>query len=62
MAWPLPNSPKKQKKGTIYIYKGLLGGSPHNVLLVFFRFYIEHDLRKNKIAIPFFYHHINFIS
>jgi hypothetical protein len=29
-------------------------GSPYSVLLVFSQSYIEHDLRKNKIAVPFF--------
>jgi hypothetical protein len=29
-------------------------GSPRNVLLAFSQSYVEHDLRKNKIVIPFF--------
>jgi hypothetical protein len=28
--------------------------SSRNVLLAFSQFYVEHDLRKNKIIIPFF--------
>jgi hypothetical protein len=32
----------------------LLGGSPRSVLLAFSQSYVEHDLRKNKIIIPFF--------
>jgi hypothetical protein len=35
--------------------KDLLG-----VLLPFFQSYVEHDLRKNKIVISFFYQPINF--
>jgi hypothetical protein len=30
-------------------------GSPRSVLLAFFQSYIEHDLRKNKIVVSFFY-------
>ena len=35
-------------------------GSPSSVLLVFSQFYVEHDLRKNKIVVPFFCQQINF--
>jgi hypothetical protein len=31
-----------------------------SVLLAFFQFYIEYDLRKNKILVPFFCQQINF--
>jgi hypothetical protein len=34
--------------------------SPHSILLVFSKSYVEHDLRKNKIVIPFFCRPINF--
>jgi hypothetical protein len=37
-------------------------GSLHNVFLTFSQFHIEHDLRKNKIVVPFFYQQINFMS
>jgi hypothetical protein len=36
------------------INKGFARGSPHSVLLAFFYSYVEHDLRKNKIVVPFF--------
>jgi hypothetical protein len=39
---------------TFFFFKGFARGSLHSVLLVFFQSYIEHDLRKNKIAVPFF--------
>jgi hypothetical protein len=29
-------------------------GSSHIVLRTFFQFYVKHDLRKNKIIVPFF--------
>jgi hypothetical protein len=40
--------------------KGFVMGFPDSVLLVFFQFYIEHYLRKNKIVVPFFCLQINF--
>jgi hypothetical protein len=40
----------------IYIYKAkeFARGSSRNVLLAFSQSYVEHDLRKSKIVIPFF--------
>jgi hypothetical protein len=35
-------------------------GSPRSVLLAFFQFYIEHDLRKNKIVVSFVCQQTNF--
>jgi hypothetical protein len=35
-------------------------GSSRSVLLAFSHFYVEHDLRKNKIVIPFSCQPINF--
>jgi hypothetical protein len=35
-------------------------GSPRNVLMIFFQFYVEHDLRKNKIVVLFICQQINF--
>jgi hypothetical protein len=44
-----------------HIYnKGFARGFPCSILLVFSQSYVEHDLRKNKIVIPFFYQPINF--
>jgi hypothetical protein len=38
-----------------YIFpKGFARGSPHSILLAFSQSYVEHDLRKNKIVVPFF--------
>jgi hypothetical protein len=37
-----------------YVFKGFARGSPHSVLLAFSQSYVKHDLRKNKIVIPFF--------
>jgi hypothetical protein len=37
-----------------YFAWGFAKGSPYNVLLMFFQSYVEYDLRKNKIVIPFF--------
>jgi hypothetical protein len=34
--------------------KGFARGSLRNVLMAFSQSYVEHDLRKNKIVIPFF--------
>jgi hypothetical protein len=34
--------------------KGFVKGSPRSILLAFSQSYIEHDLRKNKIVVPFF--------
>jgi hypothetical protein len=34
--------------------------SLHNVLMIFFQFYVEHDLRKNKIVVLFICQQINF--
>jgi hypothetical protein len=45
---------KKKKK------KGFAMGSPCSVLLSFSQSYVEHDLRKNKIVVPFFCQPINF--
>jgi hypothetical protein len=39
---------------------GLLGVFLHSVLLAFSQSYIKHDLRKNKIVVPFFCQQINF--
>jgi hypothetical protein len=36
------------------INKGFARGFSRSVLLVFSQFYTEHDLRKNKIVVPFF--------
>jgi hypothetical protein len=33
---------------------------PPSVFLAFFQSYIKHDLRKNKIVLPFFCQQINF--
>jgi hypothetical protein len=40
--------------GTGVYSTGFARGSPHSILLVFSQFYIEHDLRKNKIAVPLY--------
>jgi hypothetical protein len=37
-------------------------GSPCSVLLTFSQSYVEHDLRKNKIVIPFFANRLIFMS
>jgi hypothetical protein len=37
-------------------------GSLRNILHAFSQSYVKHDLRKNKIVVPFFYQHINFMS
>jgi hypothetical protein len=37
-----------------YFFSGFAKGSPHSVLLAFSQSYVEHDLRKNKIVVPFF--------
>jgi hypothetical protein len=42
--------------------KGFAKGSPHSILLAFSQSYLEHDLRKNKIVVSFFYQYINFMS
>jgi hypothetical protein len=34
--------------------KGFVKRSSHSVLLVFSQSYVQHDLRKNKIVVPFF--------
>jgi hypothetical protein len=34
--------------------------SPLSVLLAFSQSYVEHDLRKNKIVVPFFCQQVNF--
>jgi hypothetical protein len=39
---------------------GFAMGSLHSVLLIFSQSYLEHDLRKNKIVVPFFLQPINF--
>jgi hypothetical protein len=39
---------------------GFVWGSPRNILLAFSQPYLEHDLRKNKIVVPFFCQQINF--
>jgi hypothetical protein len=36
------------------IIKRFVRGSPRSVLLAFSQSYVEHNLRKNKIVIPFF--------
>jgi hypothetical protein len=41
-------------------YLRVARGSPRSVLLVFSQSYVEHDLRKNKILVPFFCQPINF--
>jgi hypothetical protein len=33
---------------------GFARGSTRNVFLAFSQSYVEHDLRKNKIVVPFF--------
>jgi hypothetical protein len=38
-----------------YIIKRFARDSPYSVLLAFSQSYIEHDLRKNKIIVTFFY-------
>jgi hypothetical protein len=40
--------------------KGFPKGSSSSVFLAFFQSYVKHDLRKNKIVVPFFYQQINF--
>jgi hypothetical protein len=39
---------------------GFAKGSPSSILLAFSQSYVEHDLRKNKIVVPFFCQQINF--
>jgi hypothetical protein len=39
---------------------GFARGSPRSILLAFSQSYVEHDLRKNKIVVPFFCQTINF--
>jgi hypothetical protein len=39
---------------------GFARNSPCSILLAFSQFYVGHDLRKNKILVPFFYQPINF--
>jgi hypothetical protein len=52
---------KKEKKNIyIYIYIRFAWGSSHSILLAFSQSYVEHDLRKNKIVVPFFGQLINF--
>jgi hypothetical protein len=41
------------KTNSVYIY-GFARGSLHSVLLTLYQSYVEHDLRKNKIVVPFF--------
>jgi hypothetical protein len=43
------------KNYTIVIFLGFVRGSPRSVLIVFPKSYVEHDLRKNKIVVSFFY-------
>jgi hypothetical protein len=38
----------------LLLKKEFVRGSPRSVLLAFSQFYIEYDLRKNKIVVPFF--------
>jgi hypothetical protein len=40
---------------TTYKIMGFVRGSFRSVLLPLSQSYVEHDLRKNKIVIPFFY-------
>jgi hypothetical protein len=42
------------------IFMGFVRGSPRNVLIAFSQSYVEHDLIKNKIVVPFFCLQINF--
>jgi hypothetical protein len=37
-----------------FSHMGFARGFPHSVLLVFSQSYVEYDLRKNKIIVPFF--------
>jgi hypothetical protein len=43
-------------------FKGFARGFFHSVLLAFSQSYVEHDLRKNKIVIPFFVNRLIFMS
>jgi hypothetical protein len=47
---------KKKRKRKWYREKkkGFLRSSPHSILLPFSQSYVKHDLRKNKIVVPFF--------
>ena len=50
------NSPKSQPCIYVYTWENIRG-SFYSILLVFFKSYVEHDLRKNKIVVallPFF--------
>jgi hypothetical protein len=49
---------KKKKKFRL----GFVKGSPHSIFLVFSQFYIEYDLQKNKIIVPFFVNILIFMS
>jgi hypothetical protein len=44
----------------LVLLEGFARGSPSSVLLAFSQSYKKHDLRKNKIVVPFFCQHINF--
>jgi hypothetical protein len=46
----------------IYIYMGFVRGYLCSVFLTFSQSYIEHDLRKNKIVVPFFINRLIFMS
>jgi hypothetical protein len=60
LGWIPPNDIRKDRKGSYVYIKGFARGSPRSVLLAFSQSYVEHDLRKNKIVVPFFYQPINF--
>jgi hypothetical protein len=38
----------------IGLSKGFVRDSPRNILMAFSQSYVEHDLSKNKIVVPFF--------
>jgi hypothetical protein len=44
------------------INKGFARGSSRSVLLTFSQSYVEHDLRKNKIVVPYFANQLIFMS
>jgi hypothetical protein len=50
----------KTNRACDYILMGFVKGSSYSVLLAFFQSYIEHNLKKNKIVVPFFCQPINF--
>ena len=41
---------------------GFVRSFPPSVFLPFFQFYVKHDLRKNKIVVPFFSNRLIFMN